>query len=110
MQASWCGPCAFSLLTKTDGNGDDVDDEDKDDEDTDARTTGKAISPHIETLAQATPGLAFYKVDIDENEEAATAWAISAVPTFLLVKGGKVVGEVQGANLPKIKELVAKSA
>ena len=40
----------------------------------------------------------FYKVDVDELPEVAQEQNVRAMPTFLLFKGGKKVGEVVGAN------------
>merc|ERR1712226_286467 len=49
-----------------------------------------------------------FKVDVDENEETAAAYGVSAMPTFKFIKGGQKVGEVVGANeaaiLAKITE------
>ena len=33
----------------------------------------------------------FLKVDVDENEDAAQEYNITAMPTFIFVKGGKKV-------------------
>ena len=40
----------------------------------------------------------FYKVDVDEFPEVAQEQSVRAMPTFLLYKDGKQVGEVVGAN------------
>lgn len=40
----------------------------------------------------------FYKVDVDEIPEVAQEHSVRAMPTFLLFKDGKQVGEVVGAN------------
>jgi len=40
----------------------------------------------------------FYKVDVDEVPEVAQEQSVRAMPTFLLFKDGKQVGEVVGAN------------
>ncbi|KAI1101151.1 thioredoxin-like protein [Jackrogersella minutella] len=61
--ADWCGPC-------------------------------KVIAPHYETLAKqhSTPGaLAFAKVNVDHAQDAALAYGVSAMPTFMFFKEGRQV-------------------
>ena len=68
--APWCGPC-------------------------------KAIAPILEELATELDGkLVIAKVNIDENEAAATDHGVRAIPTMLLFKGGKVVETLVGM-MPK---------
>ena len=74
--ATWCGPC-------------------------------KAIAPRIEEMAKNEYSMVkFLKVDVDECEEVAMDYEVSAMPTFKFIKGGKVVGELIGANADKLKALV----
>jgi thioredoxin 1 len=59
--ADWCGPC-------------------------------KAMEPVIKDVARAVQGKArVIKVDIDKSTEAAQAYGVSAVPTFIIFKNGKIV-------------------
>ncbi|KAI1442512.1 thioredoxin domain-containing protein [Annulohypoxylon stygium] len=61
--ADWCGPC-------------------------------KAIAPHYEALAKqhsAAGVLAFAKVDVDRAQDAARAFGVSAMPTFMFFKDGRQV-------------------
>ena len=68
--APWCGPC-------------------------------KAIAPTLEELATELDGkLVIAKVNIDENDAAATDHGVRAIPTMLLFKGGKVVETLVGM-MPK---------
>jgi thioredoxin 1 len=68
--APWCGPC-------------------------------KAIAPILEELATELEGkIVIAKVNIDENEAAATDHGVRAIPTMLLFKGGKVVETLVGM-MPK---------
>lgn len=77
--ATWCGPC-------------------------------KALAPQIEALATAFAGrAAFYKVDVDELQTLADLYQISAMPTIIILKQGKVFGRVQGANLKAIQDYVQKA-
>ncbi|PIS47253.1 MAG: thioredoxin [Elusimicrobia bacterium CG08_land_8_20_14_0_20_51_18] len=64
--APWCGPC-------------------------------KMIGPIIEELANEYAGKAkIAKVNTDENPATAGEYQISAIPTILFFKGGKVVKEIVG--------------
>ncbi len=68
--APWCGPC-------------------------------KAIAPILEELATELDGkLVIAKVNIDDNEAAATDHGVRAIPTMLLFKSGKVVETLVGM-MPK---------
>ena len=68
--APWCGPC-------------------------------KAIAPILEELATELDGkLVIAKVNIDENDAAATDHGVRAIPTMLLFKDGKVVETLVGM-MPK---------
>jgi thioredoxin 1 len=65
--ATWCGPC-------------------------------KQIAPFIDQLADEYAGRAkVAKVDIDESPGTAARFGIRGVPTIYVFKGGKVVGQQQGA-------------
>lgn len=68
--AEWCGPC-------------------------------RMIAPIIEELAKEMQGkVVFGKLNVDENMEIPSRYYISAIPTLLIFKGGKLVDKVVGA-LPK---------
>jgi thioredoxin 1 len=74
--AEWCGPC-------------------------------RMIGPIIEELAREMKGKAvFGKLNIDENIATANKYRISAIPTLMIFKNGKLIDKVVGAY-PKIA-LVAK--
>ena len=64
--APWCGPC-------------------------------RMIAPTIEELAKEYDGkVKVCKLNTDENPDSASAYRISAIPTILLFKGGKLVQELAG--------------
>jgi thioredoxin 1 len=78
--APWCGPC-------------------------------RAIAPVVEQLANEYDGrVKMAKVNIDENPRVPTQYDVRSIPTLLMFKGGKVVGQIVGAvPRPKIEELVRKA-
>ena len=68
--AEWCGPC-------------------------------KAIAPKLEEIAAEMGGkVKIAKVDVDNNQESAAKFGIRSIPTMILFKGGKPVGQIMG-NQPK---------
>ena len=65
--APWCGPC-------------------------------RAIGPIVEELADAYAGrLKVGKVNVDDNTKIASNFNITAIPTLLIFKDGKVVEQIIGA-------------
>lgn len=68
----------------------------------------KFIAPIFEALAEENPDCEFVKVDVDENEEAAAACGIQAMPTFQVYKNGKKVDEMRGASKDGLAAMVAK--
>ena len=66
--AAWCGPC-------------------------------QQLAPVIDSLASKYEGKAkIGKVDIDSNQDLASEYGITAVPTILFFKGGEVVETLRGYN------------
>ena len=58
--APWCGPC-------------------------------KAMLPIVDELTTAYAGkVAFYKMNVDENNEISQKYEVMSIPTFLLIKNGEV--------------------
>ena len=65
--AEWCGPC-------------------------------RMIGPIIEQLAGELKGRAvFGKLNVDENMQTANKYRISAIPTLMIFKNGKLIEKVVGA-------------
>ncbi|MDP2268516.1 MAG: thioredoxin, partial [Deltaproteobacteria bacterium] len=78
--APWCGPC-------------------------------KAIGPVIEELAEAYLGRAVIaKINVDENQKAASAYGVRSIPTIIIFKDGKIFDTVIGL-VPKqrLEELINKA-
>jgi thioredoxin 1 len=70
--AVWCGPC-------------------------------KQIAPTVEALATEYKGrLKVAKMDIDRHQVVPQRFNVRSIPTLLVFKGGKVVGQVVGA-VPRSK-------
>lgn len=72
MYTQWCGPC-------------------------------KVIAPKFQELAEKHLDVVFLKLDCNqENKPLAKELGIRVVPTFKILKGGKVVEEVTGAKLDNL--------
>lgn len=71
--AEWCGPC-------------------------------KAMAPALDQVAAEMKGkLKVVKVDVDQNPGITAKYAIRAMPTLMVFKDGKVVGQNVGALVHKKK-------
>lgn len=68
----------------------------------------RMMEPVMERLAEEFAGkIAFGKVNVDENLELATRFDITAVPTFILFKNGKMLGRIIGArDYESFKEII----
>ena len=68
--AEWCGPCRF-------------------------------IAPALEEIATEMDGqVKIAKLNVDENPQAASRFAVQAIPTMILFRGPLVVEQIRGA-VPK---------
>ncbi len=68
--ADWCGPC-------------------------------KRMSPVVEELAEEYDGKAKVgKVNVDQQQMLAAQFGVMSIPTFLIIKNGKVIDRAMGA-MPK---------
>ncbi len=71
----------------------------------------RAIAPHVEALANEYDGkLRVGKFDIDANQGVPQQYDIRSIPTLLIFKDGKVVGQLVGAvPRAKIEDMVKKA-
>ena len=65
----------------------------------------KMLAPVLEEVSNEQKGVAFYKVNVDENVSLASEYGIAHVPTLILFENGapknKISGFVPKENLEK---------
>jgi len=64
------------------------------------------IAPVFKQLAEDHDDVVFLKVDVDELHETAAQYQVSAMPTFILIKEGRVVERVMGANAERLTQSI----
>ncbi|KZT52476.1 thioredoxin-like protein [Calocera cornea HHB12733] len=66
------------------------------------------IAPLFESLAKQYKHAAFARVDVDKSRDVAGIYSVTAMPTFVFVKGGQEVGRIRGASPGQLQQLVAQ--
>lgn len=70
----------------------------------------RAFGPVFEKASEENPDIVFAKVDIDANQELATAAGIQAVPTLMIAKQGQIVFKQAGAlRASDLDDLIAQA-
>ena len=54
------------------------------------------LAPVLEEVSNELTNIEFYKINVDENQEAAGEFGIMAIPTLLVMKNGEVLEEKTG--------------
>ncbi|KAF8585139.1 thioredoxin-domain-containing protein [Ramaria rubella] len=57
-----------------------------------------AIAPAFEKLSKQFPNVNFLKCDVDAVQEIAQKYQVSAMPTFIFLRGSTKVDQVRGAD------------
>lgn len=57
----------------------------------------RMTSPILEALSQEMKDVRFVKINVDGNPDLAAQYSVFSIPTFLIVKDGKVVSQFSGA-------------
>ena len=70
----------------------------------------RAFGPVYEQAREKHPDVYFAKVDIDQNQDLASAAGVQAVPTLMIVKQGTVVFQQAGAlRASDLDDLIAQA-
>lgn len=58
----------------------------------------RMVGPIIEEIAQENPHILVGKINVDEQQELASAFSVMSIPTLVVLKGGEVVNKSMGAK------------
>eukprot|EP00759_Apiculatamorpha_spiralis_P045200 PhF_6_TR4209/c0_g1_i1/m.5672/K03671/trxA; thioredoxin 1 len=66
----------------------------------------KAVAPQFETMSNKYTDVKFVKVDVDDHGAVAGKFSIRAVPTFVVLKDGKIAARVEGASMAAVENAI----
>ena len=58
----------------------------------------RMVGPILEEVAEERPDIKVCKVNVDGEQELASAYRIMSIPTLMVVKDGKIVSQSAGAR------------
>ncbi|KIY48235.1 thioredoxin-domain-containing protein [Fistulina hepatica ATCC 64428] len=67
-----------------------------------------AIAPVYESLAKQYPNVNFLKCDVDAAKDVAAMYNVSAMPTFVFLKGDTKVHQIRGADRSGLETAVQR--
>jgi len=67
-----------------------------------------AIAPAFEALSKKYSSVNFLKCDVDAATEVAKQYSVTAMPTFIFLKGSFKVDQVRGANKSLLESTIEK--
>lgn len=66
----------------------------------------KAVKPKYSKMAEKYTDVVFATFDVDDQQDIAEQFSISAMPTFIVVKGRDIVKRIQGIDLLSIQKIL----
>ncbi|XP_022151175.1 thioredoxin H4-like [Momordica charantia] len=66
------------------------------------------MEPTIKEFAARFVDVEFVKIDVDELTDVAREYGVEAMPTFILIKNGKVIDKVVGARKEDLQKKIEK--
>ncbi|PKA48357.1 Thioredoxin H2-2 [Apostasia shenzhenica] len=66
----------------------------------------RLIEPAFRALAARFTDVSFVKIDVDELSAVAQEWKVQAMPTFVLMKAGREVSRVVGADQAQLERKI----
>ncbi|EGN93110.1 hypothetical protein SERLA73DRAFT_189950 [Serpula lacrymans var. lacrymans S7.3] len=67
-----------------------------------------AIAPTFESLSKQYKNVNFLKCDVDAARDVASKYSVSAMPTFIFLKGTTKVDQVRGANKSGLEDALKR--
>ncbi|KAL3501318.1 hypothetical protein ACH5RR_035767 [Cinchona calisaya] len=64
------------------------------------------MEPIINQFASDCKNVDFFKIDVEELNDVAQEFGVQATPTFVLMKQGKVVDKIVGAQKDELKDKI----
>lgn len=66
------------------------------------------MEPVLNDFAAKYTDVEFVKIDVDELDDVAQEYGVQAMPTFVLIKKGKVVDKIVGADKDGLQKKIQK--
>jgi thioredoxin 1 len=66
----------------------------------------RAVQPKYHDMAQKYTNSVFVTFDVDEQQDIAEQFSISAMPTFIVVKGRDIIKRIEGVDLQAIQQVL----
>ncbi|RDX51878.1 thioredoxin-like protein [Lentinus brumalis] len=66
------------------------------------------IAPTFESLSKQYPKVNFIKCDVDQGKDIAGRYRVTAMPTFVFLKGTDEVDRIRGANKSALEETLRR--
>lgn len=63
-------------------------------------------APVVEGFARKYPTTTFLHLDVDDGKDLARELKVTAMPTFIFIKGGKEIDRIQGADLDGVEQRI----
>ena len=71
-------------------------------------TPCQMMVPKLRAIEHEFPEVAFYKINVDENEDTTEYYSVTAMPTFILFRNSVALDRMKGADPVALKALIAK--
>ncbi|WMV28526.1 hypothetical protein MTR67_021911 [Solanum verrucosum] len=66
------------------------------------------MEPVLTDFAAKYTDVEFVKIDVDELDDVAQEYGVQSMPTFVLIRKGKVVDKIVGADKDGLKKKIEK--
>ena len=58
----------------------------------------RVVVPMVEEIAKERPDIKVGKINVDENPELSSRFAIMSIPTLVVMENGKIINQAMGAR------------